>query len=329
VIKFSIIIPVYNRPDEITELLESLEKQTYKHFEVLIIEDGSTQKSDKIVNSFSEKLEINYFFKENTGRSYTRNFGMERASGDYFILFDSDCIIPPQYFETLHNRLQENYTDCFGGPDNAHESFTNIQKAINYSMTSFFTTGGIRGGKEKMDKFHPRSFNMGFSKAVYDKVGGFANMFGEDIDLSIRIMKAGFATRLIRDAYVFHKRRVSFKKFFKQVYTFGMARITLFEKYPKSLKLVHALPSLFLLGTFTLLILSIFCWIFLTPLILYIFIIFTDSLIKNKSITIAFISIFTSFIQISGYGSGFLNSFFKNVVFGKSQSDEFISKFYK
>ncbi|NVO01809.1 MAG: glycosyltransferase [Bacteroidetes bacterium] len=327
--KFSIIIPVYNRPDEITELLESLEKQSYQNFEVLIIEDGSTQKSDHIIESFSKKLDVKYFFKENTGRSFTRNYGMERATGDYFILFDSDCIIPPQYFETLHNRLQENYTDCFGGPDNAHESFTTIQKAINYSMTSFFTTGGIRGGKEKMDKFHPRSFNMGFSKAVYEKVGGFANMFGEDIDLSIRIMEAGFTTRLIRDAYVFHKRRVSFKKFFKQVYTFGLARITLYKKYPKSLKLVHALPSLFLLGAALLVILSVFCWLFITPLLLYIFIIFTDSLMKNKSLTIAFISIYTSFIQISGYGSGFLTAFFKNVISGKSETDEFISKFYK
>jgi len=329
-IRFSIIIPVYDRPEEVRELLESLSLQTQKNFEILLIEDGSTQKCDQVAEEYKSKLEIKYFFKENSGRSITRNYGMERASGDYFILFDSDCIIPPQYFETLNQALQDDYTDAFGGPDNANESFTSMQKAINYSMTSFFTTGGIRGGREAMGKFHPRSFNMGLSKEVFEKVGGFENMFGEDIDLSIRIIKAGFKTRLLKNVFVYHKRRVSLKKFYKQVYTFGMARITLFKKYPDSLKLVHALPSLMLLMGLSVVVLAIFlCYWFLIPIAAYLVIIFLDSLFKNKKLYIAALSIITSFIQIAGYGTGFLLAFVKKVIFGKKDSDDFIQRFYK
>ena len=202
---FSIIIPVYNRPDEVRELLESLVGQTCKDFELLLVEDGSTRRCDEVAGEYSDRLTIRYFYKENSGRSLTRNYGMERAEGRYLVFFDSDCIIPPSYFETVRRRLEEAYVDCYGGPDAAHRSFSRLQKAINYAMTSFFTTGGIRGGKGSMEKFTPRTFNMGFSKEVYDRVGGFADMFGEDIDLSLRIRDAGFTTALFRDAYVYHK----------------------------------------------------------------------------------------------------------------------------
>ena len=218
---FSIIIPVYNRPDEVRELLESLVGQTCKDFELLLVEDGSTCRCDEVAGEYSDRLTIRYFYKENSGRSLTRNYGMERAEGRYLVFFDSDCIIPPSYFETVRRRLEEAYVDCYGGPDAAHRSFSRLQKAINYAMTSFFTTGGIRGGKGSMEKFTPRTFNMGFSKEVYDRVGGFADMFGEDIDLSLRIRDAGFTTALFRDAYVYHKRRVSFRSFYRQVYVFG------------------------------------------------------------------------------------------------------------
>ncbi|MFA5463454.1 MAG: glycosyltransferase, partial [Dysgonamonadaceae bacterium] len=216
---FSIIIPVYNRPDEVDELLESLTLQTYSDFEVLLIEDGSSLKCDLIAKKYEDELNVRYYFKENSGRSETRNYGMERAEGEYFVFFDSDCVIPPFYFEKIKNRLAENYTDSYGGPDKADESFSDLQKAISFSMTSFLTTGGIRGSKgAKMEKFVPRTFNMGFSKEVYQTVGGFKDMFGEDIDLSLRIRSKGYTCQLISDAFVYHKRRVSLRSFYRQVH---------------------------------------------------------------------------------------------------------------
>ena len=278
---FSVIIQVYNRPDEVRELLESLSKQTLKDFEVLLIEDGSVNRCDTVAQEFDKDLNICYFYKENSGRSLTRNYGMERASGEYLIFFDSDCIIPERYFEIVKARLEEDYVDCFGGPDAAHTSFSNLQKAISYSMTSFFTTGGIRGGKKGMEKFTPRTFNMGFSKEVYKRVGGFKDMFGEDIDLSLRIQKAGFHTVLIRDAFVYHKRRVSFRSFYRQVSVFGRARVDLYLLHPESLKIVHLLPAAFVLGSLILILLSFFCIWALLPLIVYFLALFFESLVCN------------------------------------------------
>ena len=312
---FSVIIPVYNRPDEVRELLESLSKQTLKDFEVLLIEDGSVNRCDTVAQEFDKDLNICYFYKENSGRSLTRNYGMERASGEYLIFFDSDCIIPERYFEIVKARLEEDYVDCFGGPDAAHTSFSNLQKAISYSMTSFFTTGGIRGGKKGMEKFTPRTFNMGFSKEVYKRVGGFKDMFGEDIDLSLRIQKAGFHTVLIRDAFVYHKRRVSFRSFYRQVSVFGRARVDLYLLHPESLKIVHLLPAAFVLGSLILILLSFFCIWALLPLIVYFLALFFESLVCNHSLRIAGLSVLTSIIQLGGYGIGFLSAFIKIVVF--------------
>ena len=312
---FSVIIPVYNRPDEVRELLESLSKQTLKDFEVLLIEDGSVNRCDTVAQEFDKDLNICYFYKENSGRSLTRNYGMERASGEYLIFFDSDCIIPERYFEIVKARLEEDYVDCFGGPDAAHTSFSNLQKAISYSMTSFFTTGGIRGGKKGMEKFTPRTFNMGFSKEVYKRVGGFKDMFGEDIDLSLRIQKAGFHNVLIRDAFVYHKRRVSFRSFYRQVSVFGRARVDLYLLHPESLKIVHLLPAAFVLGSLILILLSFFCIWALLPLIVYFLALFFESLVCNHSLRIAGLSVLTSIIQLGGYGIGFLSAFIKKVVF--------------
>ena len=312
---FSVIIPFYNRPYEVRELLESLSKQTLKDFEVLLIEDGSVNRCDTVAQEFDKDLNICYFYKENSGRSLTRNYGMERASGEYLIFFDSDCIIPERYFEIVKARLEEDYVDCFGGPDAAHTSFSNLQKAISYSMTSFFTTGGIRGGKKGMEKFTPRTFNMGFSKEVYKRVGGFKDMFGEDIDLSLRIQKAGFHTVLIRDAFVYHKRRVSFRSFYRQVSVFGRARVDLYLLHPESLKIVHLLPAAFVLGSLILILLSFFCIWALLPLIVYFLALFFESLVCNHSLRIAGLSVLTSIIQLGGYGIGFLSAFIKKVVF--------------
>jgi len=329
-ITFSIIIPVYNRPSEVGELLESLSLQTCKDFEVVIVEDGSTISCDQVVKSYESQLAIRYFVKPNSGRSHTRNYGMQRAVGKYLLFFDSDCIIPPGYFEQVNKDIKETDADCFGGPDRAHSSFTPLQKAISYSMTSFLTTGGIRGSKRGMEKFVPRTFNMGFSKEVYEKVGGFKDMFGEDIDLSTRIKDAGFTVFLFPDAYVYHKRRVSLKSFFKQVHVFGMARVDLFLLHPESLKLVHLLPAVFVLGVLSLVASSLICLWALLPLGLYILALFVESLICNKSLPIALLSIVTSFIQLGGYGIGFISAFTRRVIFRrKTDMQAELDKHYK
>lgn len=330
-ISLSLIIPVFNRPAEVEELLESLTTQSCKNFEVIVVEDGSQHKCDTIVERYKSQLEIKYFYKDNSGPGQSRNYGFERASGNYGVFLDSDCILPPQYVEVVYNSLTQNYTDAWGGPDRAHKSFTNIQKAINYAMTSFFTTGGIRGGGEKMDKFYPRSFNMGYSKEVFEKTKGFSKMrFGEDIDMSIRIIESGFKTKLIKDAFVFHKRRTNLRQFFKQIHNSGIARINLYKKHPQSLKAVHALPALFTLSCPLLLVLAlIFSLLFLIPLALYILILFVDAAIRNKSLWIGCLAIVAGFIQLWGYGAGFMIAFWKRIVLGKDEFSAFKNTFYK
>ena len=327
---FSIIIPVYNRPEEVDELLESLSEQTYLDFEVLLIEDGSTEKCNLVAEKYKDDINIRYYYKENSGRSETRNYGMENAEGDYFVFFDSDCVIPPFYFEKIKKTLDSNYTDSYGGPDKADESFTDLQKAISFSMTSFLTTGGIRGSKGvKMEKFVPRTFNMGFSKEVYEKVGGFKDMFGEDIDLSLRIRDNGYTCQLISDAYVYHKRRVDLRSFYRQVHVFGMARISLYLLHPSSLKLVHTLPALFIIISLIMLLVSFYNIWFIFPLLFYFLLIFIVSSLEYKKLSIGFISIITSAIQLYGHGWGFLKSYIKKVMFRKNKSvEDELEKYY-
>ncbi len=315
-LQFSLIIPVFNRPIEIDELLNSLTKQTYSNkFEIIVVEDGSTIKAEEIVSKYSNKLNIQYFFKENTGAGASRNFGMQKASGNYFIVFDSDCIIPPNYLEEVDNTLAENYTDAFGGSDAAHESFSTIQKAINYSMTSFLTTGGIRGNKKAVGKFQPRSFNFGISKKAFEVTNGFSTMkIGEDIDLTFRLWEHRFETQLIDKAFVYHKRRSTFQQFFKQTFAFGKGRPFLNRKYPNTAKITYWFPSVFML----LLLFSVISFFLGYQFIagaftVYFVAIFLDSLFQNKNISVAFTSIFTTLIQFSGYGIGFLKGLiFKN-----------------
>ncbi|MDR0754325.1 MAG: glycosyltransferase [Prevotellaceae bacterium] len=306
-IRFSIVVPVLNRPNEIRELLESLSQQTDKDFEIIIMEGQSIQPSDEICKEYSKRLDIKYIQNQILSRSIRRNFGIEAATGNYVIFFDSDCILPPQYIETLRKHLNENYSDCFGGIDSANESFTTLQKAINYSMTSTFTTGGIRGGTGK--NFLPRAFNMGFSKEVYEKVGGYDDIIGEDIDLSMRIKDAGFSVRPIKEAFVYHKRRLTLKKFYRQTYTFGCARIVFASRHKGSLKALHLLPSCFAVGNIFLVLAGIIfgCIWFLLPILIFVIIIFVDSFMKNKKLSISLVSIFASYIQLFGYGTGFLD----------------------
>jgi len=327
---YSIIVPVYNRPEEVKELLDSLTLQEYENFEVLIIEDGSKNTCSHVIEMFRNKLNLFYYFKENEGPGPTRNFGSERASGDYLIFFDSDCLVPSLYLKNVDEMIKKHKPDAFGGPDAAHENFTPIQKAISYSMTSFFTTGGIRGKKRGMDKFHPRSFNMGISKQVYSVTGGFRKMrFGEDIDFSLRIIESGFRTMLFEKAFVYHKRRTNFRQFFKQVFNSGIARINLNKRHPGTLKMVHILPSLFLVFNFILLIGAFFQPMFLLPVILYAFIVFIDSLRFYKSFKVSLLSIIASYVQLFGYGSGFINAFWKRKILGLDEFHAYEKNFYK
>ena len=397
--KYSIIVPVYNRPDEVEELLESLCQQTLKaasqreqsdahinsaereqarpkvkDFEVLIVEDGSQRDCKSVTEKFIGRLEVKYFMKPNNGPGQSRNYGAERANGEWLIILDSDVVLPPGYLEAVDREIRgyggtevRGYEKCsedesnlappyhrttvppivaFGGPDAAHPSFTPVQKAISYSMTSFFTTGGIRGGKAKLDKFYPRSFNMGIRRDVYLQLGGFTKMrFGEDIDFSYRIVEAGYSPRLFPEAWVWHKRRTDFKKFFRQVYNSGIARINLEKRHPGTMKLVHLLPTVFTVGVIALILISAvgralmhyvdrdqFYWMCFSPwipIILYSLLICIDSAIKNRSLKVGLLSIPAAFVQLMGYGLGFIESWWKRCVLRQDEFTAFEKTFYK
>ena len=353
--RYSFIVPVYNRPDEVDELLQSLTKQTCGDFEVLVVEDGSSVPCKYVVEKYRTLLDVHYFNKPNSGPGQTRNFGAERSKGEYLLILDSDCVLPQGYLAAVDEELRLRPADAFGGPDCAHSSFSPIQKAINYAMTSFLTTGGIRGGEKKMDKFFPRSFNMGVRADVYKSLGGFSDMrFGEDIDFSIRVLKGGYVSRLFSKAWVWHKRRSNFRKFFKQVYNSGIARINLYKKYPDSLKIVHLLPAVFTIGVVFLLLVFFSGLIFLgitllqdiipgdgkmqiamalmciglLPLLLFSLLIFVDASVQNKSVKIGILSTIASFIQLVGYGTGFLVAWWKRCVWNKGSFSAFEKNFY-
>ena len=361
--RYSLIIPVYNRPEEVDELLDSLTRQTFRDFEVIVVEDGSQERCEAVAGKYADRLDIKYLEKPNSGPGQSRNYGAERSQGEYLIVLDSDVVLPEGYLEAVERELKENPCEAFGGPDRAHESFTPVQKAINYSMTSFFTTGGIRGGKKKLDKFYPRSFNMGIRRDLYEQLGGFSNMrFGEDIDFSIRIFKSGARCRLFPEAWVWHKRRTDFRKFFRQVHNSGIARINLYKKYPESLKLVHLLPAVFTIGVALLAFVFLVGLLFVIlglyagfccgtgcnmglvvafgglalillavfPLLLYKLLILIDSSVRNRSLWVGVLSIPASFIQLIGYGTGFLRAWWLRCVCGRNEElQAFKKNFYK
>ena len=325
--KYSVIIPVYNRPDELSELLSCLDLQIFRDFEVIIIEDGSEKKSDEVVKKYSDRIQISYYYKENGGQGFARNYGFEKAHGQYFILFDSDALIEPTYLHIVDEYLQKNNVAVYGGPDTDHPSFSNIQKAISYSMTSFFTTGGIRGKKSNMGgKFHPRSFNMGLSREVWYKTNGFlTSRMGEDIIFSIRAIEMGFTTALIPEAFIYHKRRTKFSQFFKQLQFFGRARINIARFYPKELKLVHLFPMFFTLGIvllpFLLLLNKSLFYVDLTLYVLYSVLLFLDALKITKNFQVSYLSVMAAFVQLTGYGTGFLKEGWKRIWENKSHRE--------
>ncbi len=312
---YSIIIPVYNRPDEADELLDSLTKQSFTDFEVIIVEDGSKIPCKEVVEKYKDQLSIQYFFIENSGPGPARNYGVAQSQGKYVIILDSDCILPSSYLKQVDHSFRHYNADAFGGADRAHADFSATQKAVNYAMTSFFTTGGIRGSEKKLDKFYPRSFNMGMRKSVYESLGGFSQMrYGEDIDFSIRVYKGGYACHYFSNAWVYHKRRTDLRQFFRQVNHSGKARIDLFLKYPESLKVVHCLPSLFTIGLIIILIAALFYPLILILPFIYMIALFVDSLIKNKSLKVALLSVPASFVQLTGYGTGFISAVWKKLI---------------
>nr|WP_308535918.1 glycosyltransferase [uncultured Prevotella sp.] len=337
--KYSIIVPVFNRPDEVDELLESLVNQEEKDFEVIIVEDGSQIPCEDVCRKYADQLTLRYFMKPNSGPGQSRNYGAERAEGEYLLILDSDVVLPNGYLKAVSDELDREPADAFGGPDRAHVSFTDTQKAISYSMTSFFTTGGIRGGKKKLDKFYPRSFNMGIRRDVYMELGGFSKMrFGEDIDFSIRIFKAGKRCRLFPEAWVWHKRRTDFRKFWRQVYNSGIARVNLYKKYPESLKLVHLLPMVFTLGVALLLVISLVglvlanWWLAVTPLLLlfayyYLNVCYSWYYFHNFKANI--LSGIAAYVQLTGYGCGFIEAWWKRCVRKQNEFTAYEKNFYK
>lgn len=328
--KYSFIIPVYNRPDEVEELLESLTKQNYTNFELIVVEDGSIIDCKNIVEKYRQKLCIEYVMQPNGGPSVARNRGAEIACGDYFIFLDSDVIVPENYLQIVDENVESRLLQCFGGPDASHPSFTPIQKAISHSMTSVLTTGGIRGKKESMDKFYPRSFNMGISREAFVKVNGFSDMrFGEDVDFSMRLIENNFKAGLIKEAFVYHKRRTTFKSFFKQVYNSGIARINLEKRHKGTMKLVHILPALFFLGNVFLIILACFFPVFVGLLLLPAIAFFADALVATKSLRVALLAVPAAYVQLCGYGCGFCECFVRRVVLGKGEFSRFVKNFYK
>ena len=336
--KYSFIVPVYNRPDELDELLQSLMTQTLKDFEVIVVEDGSTVPCKDVVDKYAHRLDVTYYLKANSGPGQSRNYGVAKAQGEYVIILDSDVVVPEGYLQAVEDELSQQACDAFGGPDCAHPSFTPTQKAISYAMTSFFTTGGIRGGKKKMDKFYPRSFNMGIRRDVYNALNGFSEMrFGEDIDFSTRIFENHYTARLFPEAWVWHKRRTDFRKFFKQVYNSGIARINLTKRHPGTLKLVHTLPALFTVGCALLLLLSILAlflgcphwWVMLLPFALFALIIFVDASLQARSLGVGARAIVASYVQLWGYGSGFCVAWWKRCVRNEGEFEAFKKNFYK
>ncbi len=309
--RYSVIIPVYNRPNEVKDLLESLLVQTRKDFEIIVVEDGSTIACEEVVTEYSGKLPVRYYYKSNSGPGPSRNFGFVHARGEYFVVFDSDCILPPTYFESVDRDLIAFHLDAWGGPDKALAGFTLAQRAMGYTMSSVLTTGGIRGGKQSVGWFQPRSFNMGISKKVFEVTGGFRfDRFAEDIEFSIRMRKAGFRIGLIPEAFVFHKRRSGFIQFFKQVFNFGKGRALIGVVHPEEVKITHWFPAFFTLGSMAI----PFLYLINIPLfkiaivlfIFYLILIFIHALMLNRNLTVACLSVPSALLQLWGYGFGFL-----------------------
>ncbi len=326
----SLIVPVYNRPQEVYELLASLRAQTDPDFEVVVVEDGSEETAEAAVRRHEAALDVRYLTKPNGGPGPARNHGAAHAEGDMLVFLDSDCLAPPGYVAAVRRALAERGFEAWGGPDRAHPDFTPTQKAISYAMTAFLTTGGIRGGAERLDAFQPRSFNMGIAREAFEALGGFAAMrFGEDVDFSLRLRAAGCRTGLVPEAWVYHKRRTTLRSFFRQVHNSGIARINLLKRHPGSLKPVHALPALAVLGGPALLVLGLAVHpVWLAPLGGWAGLIFADALRQERSLGVAALAVAASAVQVAGYGTGFWRGVWRRLVLRCGEFAAFERTFY-
>jgi glycosyltransferase involved in cell wall biosynthesis len=340
---FSIVIPVFNRPDEIDRLLQSLTLQDDKNpFEVVVVEDGSTIDAEQVCNRYSNQLEINYYFKSNSGPGDSRNYGMSKAKGNYFLILDSDCVLPCHYLSTVRKALSTSYTDCFGGADAAHESFTFFQKVVNAVMTNPLSTGGIRGRKKGLTRFQPRSFNMGVSKQLFEATGGFGKIHpGEDPEFVFRAWDLGFKTRFVQGAEVFHERRIRLNSFVKQIYKFGSVRVILNRMHPKYQSRLFLLPSVFTIGWMLLIVLSLisfllntkalyldFAYLGILLYLLYSILFFVSTWFISKSFQIAIVSVPLMFIQFASYAYGYLRSSVKLIGVSRDKIEAKLPEFF-
>ncbi|PQB04026.1 glycosyltransferase [Aureitalea marina] len=328
---YSFVVPVFNRPDEIQELLVSMTQQTTGiPFEVVIVEDGSSQSCEHIIKRFDTKLNITYLVKANTGPGHSRNYGMERASGNYFLILDSDCILPPEYLEEVDRYLDSDFHHCFGGSDAAHPEFNEFQKAVSHVMTSFLTTGGIRGSSRAVSQFEPRSFNMGLSREAYEQSGGFGRIHpGEDPDLSLRLLEQGYKTTFVPNAFVYHKRRIDLNKFYRQVRKFGLVRPIISLWHPSSAKITFWFPSFFVLGVLISVLLGVLqSSLYMVPLLVYCLLIMLEASLRSGGLKVGILAVLVLFVQFFGYGLAFLESTTKIRILGSDPESAYPELFF-
>jgi len=340
--KYSIIIPCFNRADEVAELLESISQLKFDpaQFEIIISDDGSTDNTKKLVEQNKSKLQCDliYLTQNNSGPGAARNHAMENANGDFFIFIDSDVTLSADWLFHIDLTLVEKKADAFGGPDSYREDFSPFLKAVNYSMTSFITTGGLRGKKgKKLARFYPRSFNMGLSRELWKKIGGFGSLrHGQDIEFSHRIIESGAQVIFIDQAVVYHKRRTNLRRFYKQVFNWGVARINLYKINKKMLEPLHSIPAVLTFVAVTLLVLSlifdliktIVLWGFSAGILILIYSMI-DSIRIYKSIKPALWLPLVMPAQVLGYGFGFIYNAVRRIVLDKDEKVGFKKSYYK
>lgn len=340
--RFSVIIPSYNRADEVIDLLRSLQAQTCEHsrFEVLVIDDGSTDATEQKVNELASQVDfhLRFFRRNHEGPGPARNFGMSQAEGEYFLFIDSDCQADANWLKEIDEAITKEAPDAFGGPDSVLDSFTPLQKAIDYSMTSFLTTGGMRGHSQKrLAKFYPRSFNMGIRREVYEKLGGMGNLrHGQDIEFSRRIVASGAKVIYIPNAIVYHKRRTSLRKFFRQMFNWGVARINLSYLDAGNLEPLHFIPAIAAVGYTLLTIFTLLTglawkiWVAITVLALLICgYIFIDSSIRYRSVKVGWLAPIFAVCQIFAYGYGFTYNYVRRKIFRRGEVTGFVRRYYQ
>lgn len=338
---FSVIIPTFNRRDEVHDLLISLQKQTFDHqrFEVIIVDDGSTDGTNHLVESMRSSVDfrLRFFQQDHAGPGLARNLGMTQAAGEYFLFIDSDCLADERWLEGLANAIEQEQPLAFGGPDGVLPEFSPLQKAIDYAMTSFLTTGGMRGHtRKRLAKFYPRSYNMGIHRSIFAKLGGMNNLrHGQDLEFSRRIVASGAKVIYIPAAIVYHKRRTSLQKFFRQIFNWGVARINLTKIDQAILEPLHFMPAV---GADTFIVLTIlapFCricrylWLLSSGAgLLILGVIVIDAYRRYRQVKPALLAPLVALTQVFAYGFGFTAAYIWRIILGKEEFTGFVKRYY-